>query len=64
LAELPAEIYQMPVEKMMEHARRRGEAMTIRDQKAEAGGVSEEDWKKIEELLRDSWQSLWKAVNS
>ena len=64
LAELPAEIYQMPVEKMMEHARLRAEAMTIRDKQAEAGGVTEEDWKKIEELLRASWQSLWKAVNS
>lgn len=64
LAELPAEIYQMPVEKMMEHARLRQEAMTIRDKQAEAGGVTEEDWKKIGELLRASWQSLWKAVNS
>src|SRR5262245_31731685 len=63
LAELPAEIYQMPVEKLMEHARLRADAMTIRDQKAEAGGVTEADWKKIEELLRASWQSLWKAVN-
>jgi len=64
LAELPAEVYRAPVEKMMEHARLRAEAMTIRDQKAEAGGVSEENWAKIEELLRASWQSLWRAVNS
>jgi hypothetical protein len=64
LAELPAEIYQIPVEQMMEHARFRAEAMTIRDQKAEAGGVSEEDWKRIEELLRASWASLSKAVNA
>jgi hypothetical protein len=64
LAELPAEVYQMPVEKMMEHARFRREAMTIRDKEAEAGDVSEGDWKRIEELLRASWQSLWKAVNS
>jgi hypothetical protein len=63
LAVLPAEIYQMPVEEMMEHARFRAEAMTIRDNQAEAGGVSEEDWKKIEELLRASWSSLSKAVN-
>lgn len=64
LAELPAEVYQMPVEKMMEYARFRREAMTIRDKEAEAGGVSEADWKRIEELLRASWRSLWKAVNS
>lgn len=63
LAELPAEIYQVPVEQMMEHARYRAEAMTIRDDKAEAGGVSEEDWHKIEELLRASWASLSKSVN-
>lgn len=64
LAELPAEVYHEPVEKMMEHARLRAEAMTIRDKQAEAGGVTEEDWKKIGELLQASWQSLWKSVNS
>lgn len=63
LAELPAEIYQIPVEQLMEHARYRAEAMTIRDDKAEAGGVSEADWQKIEELLRASWASLSKTVN-
>jgi hypothetical protein len=64
LAELPAEIYRVPADRLMEHARLRAEAMTIRDQKAEEGRVSEEDWKKIGELLRQSWQSLHKAVNS
>ncbi len=64
LAELPAEIYHMPMEPLMEHARLRAEAMTIRDNKADArGGVTEQDWAKIDELLRASWQSLWKAVN-
>jgi hypothetical protein len=63
LAELPAEIYQVPPDRLMEHARLRAEAMTIRDRKAEEGGLSQEDWTKIEELLRASWQSLWKAVN-
>jgi hypothetical protein len=64
LAELPAEVYHVPVERLMEHARWRAEAMTIHDTKAVAGGVTEEDWAKIEDLLRASWQSLWKAVNS
>jgi hypothetical protein len=64
LAELPAELYQLPVEQLMEHARLRAEAMTIRDDRAEAGGVSEADWQRIEELLRQSWRSLSKAVNS
>lgn len=64
LAELPAEVYHVPVEPLMEHARLRAEAMTIRDTKADTrGGVTEEDWAKIHELLRASWQSLWKAVN-
>ncbi|HEX4949969.1 MAG TPA: hypothetical protein VFZ34_25105 [Blastocatellia bacterium] len=63
LAELPAAIYQMPVEKFAEHARLRAEAMLIRDQKAEQGGVSEADWQRIDELLQASWQSLHQAVN-
>ena len=62
LAELPAAIYQMPVEKFAEHARLRGEAMVIRDAKAERGGVTEADWKRIDELLQASWQSLHQAV--
>lgn len=63
LAELPAALYQMPVEKFMEHARLRAEAMLIRDTKADQGGVTEDDWKKIDELLQASWQSLHQAVN-
>ena len=62
LAELPAEIFLIPVNRTMEHARLRAEAMLIRDDRAEAGTVSEEDWRKIETLLRQSWQSLWQAV--
>lgn len=64
LAELPAELYRVPVDKLMEHARLRQEAMTIRDQKAEAGGVSEADWARIAELLRASWRSLYEAVKA
>lgn len=63
LAELQAEIFQIPADRLMEHARLRAEAMKIRDEKAAAGGVTEEDWRKIEELLRASWSSLLKAVN-
>ena len=64
LAELQAELYHVPVEKLMEHGRLRAEAMTIRDTRAEAGGVSEDDWKKIDELLHRSWRSLSAAVKS
>ena len=63
LAELPAALYQMPVEKFAEHARLRAEAMLIRDQKAEQGNVTEADWQRIDELLQASWQSLHQAVN-
>lgn len=63
LAETAAEIYKLPTENFMEHGRLRAEAMEIRDTKAEAGGVTEEDWQKIDELLHKSWRSLHTAVN-
>jgi len=62
LAELQAEIYRVPVDKLMEHGRLRAEAMTIRDTKAAAGGVTEADWARIDELLRQSWRSVAQAV--
>ncbi len=64
LAELQAEIYQVPIERLMDHGRLRAEAMIIRDTKAEAGGVTEADWSRINELLRQSWRSLSQAVKS
>jgi hypothetical protein len=64
LAETAAEIYRMPPENFLEHGFYRAEAMKIRDAKAETGGVTEEDWQKIDELLRLSWRSLHKAVNT
>jgi len=63
LASLQSELYRMPAERFTEHARLRAEAMTIRDTKAEAGGVTEADWAKIDELLHASWQSLFNVVN-
>ncbi len=63
LADLPAEIYGVPAERLMEHAKLRAEAMTIRDTKAEQGDVTDADWAKIDELLHASWQSLYKTVN-
>lgn len=64
LAELQAEVYKVPVDRVMEHGRLRAEAMTIRDAKAEQGGVTEEDWAKINELLKQSWSSLARAVRN
>jgi hypothetical protein len=63
LADLQAEIFRLPAERFAEHARLRAEAMTIRDDKADAGGVTEEDWRRIDELLHQSWRSLHAAVN-
>lgn len=64
LADLPAEVYGVPAERLIVHARLRAGAILTRDAKAQAGGLTEEDWARIEELLISSWQSLWKAVNS
>jgi hypothetical protein len=64
LAELQAEIYQVPVDRLLKHGRLRAEAMTIRDTKAESGGVTEADWAQINELLRRSWRSLAAAVKT
>jgi hypothetical protein len=64
LADLQAEIFHVPADRLIEHAHLRAEAMRIRDEKAANGGVTDEDWRKIEELLRGSWSSLLKAVNS
>ena len=63
LAAEAAEIYQAPSESMTEHARLRTEAMKIRDTQAERGALNEDDWARINELLRQSWESLFKAVN-
>ena len=64
LADLQAAIYAMPAERFMDHGRWRAEAMTIRDTKAEQGGVTEADWTRIDELLHQSWRSLYQAINS
>ena len=64
LAELQAEIYGVPIERLREHGRLRAEAMTIRDTKADASDVTEADWAKIDELLHQSWRSLAAAVKS
>ncbi len=63
LAVLPAAVYHVPADRLAEHARLRADAMTIRDTKAEQGGVTEEDWARIDELLHHSWRSLHEEVN-
>jgi hypothetical protein len=62
LAELQGEIYRQFPESFAKHARDRAEAMLLRDSRAEAGSVSEEDWARIGALLDSSWVSLQRAV--
>ena len=62
LAVAAAELYRVPPETMTVYARERTDAMEIRDTKARAGGVTEEDWGRIEQHLRTSWRSLRDAV--
>ena len=64
LAELQAELYHLPADRVMEHARLRAEAMLIRDRAAENGTPTGEQWAEIDRLLRSSWRSLWDAVNA
>ena len=63
LADAAGALYNEPPEKFLEYGRLRAEAMKIRDTRAEAGYLREEDWQKIDELLHESWRSLHSAVN-
>lgn len=63
LAEAAAGVYQVPAASLTEYAQLRAEAMRIRDDRAEAGTLSEADWQRIDALLHASWQSLHQAVN-
>lgn len=58
LAALQSEIYQRQESLFTAHAHARAEAMLLRDARAEAGGVSEQDWSRIHTLLDLSWVSL------
>jgi hypothetical protein len=59
LADLAAELYQVPAERLVVHAARRAEAMTIRDRAARRSvGVLDDDWDRIEAVLWVAWRSL------
>jgi hypothetical protein len=59
LAALAAELYQVPAGRLEVRARRRAEAMTVRDRRAgEPGGVTDADWERIAAILRLAWRSL------
>jgi hypothetical protein len=63
LAVLQGELYHLPTDPLMEHARLRADAMLLRDRGAEDGNPRAEQWAEIDRLLRLSWRSLWDAVN-
>jgi hypothetical protein len=59
LADLAAELYQVPAERLWAHASRRAEAMAIRDHAATREvGVLDDDWHRIEAVLWVAWKAL------
>jgi hypothetical protein len=59
LADLAAELYQVPAERLWTHAARRAEAMTIRDRASRREvGVLDDDWDRIEAVLWVAWKAL------
>jgi hypothetical protein len=59
LADLAAELYQVPAERVWTHAARRAEAMTIRDRASRREvGVLDDDWNRIEAVLWVAWKAL------
>ena len=59
LADLAAELYQLPAERLWAHAARRAEAMAIRDRTARREvGVLDDDWDRIEAVLWVAWKAL------
>lgn len=64
LANTAAAVYNLSPEIFKEHADLRAEAMEIRDTRAETGGVTKDDWQRIDELLHRSWRSFHAAVNT
>ena len=62
LAVLQAGIYHQPDSAFAGHAAARANAMLLRDQRQEAGRVTEDDWARIGTMLDTSWTSLHGAV--
>jgi hypothetical protein len=63
MARTAAAVYQIPPQYMMPHAHLRAQAMHIRDTHAASHSLTEADWQHIQQLLSQSWQSLWATVN-
>lgn len=63
LADGAAVVYGVKADDLKEYGDLRANAMEIRDNKAEAGGVTEDDWQRIDGMLHRSWRSLHDVVN-
>jgi hypothetical protein len=63
-ADAAAALYLIPPSSTLEHGQLRAAAMTIRDTKANEGGVRNEDWKRIEVLLNRCYHSLFAALQN
>lgn len=61
-ANAAAAIYLVPPDSTLEHGRLRADAMVIRDVRAAAGGVSEEEWAQIDQLLQACYRSLRRVI--
>ncbi|PCE33500.1 hypothetical protein BZL54_04555 [Burkholderia ubonensis subsp. mesacidophila] len=59
-----AALYMVPPRETSEFGRLRAQAMLLRDARAEAGSVTENDWATIESLLHQGYVSLGHAVSS
>ena len=65
LADLAAELYQVPADRLRTHASRRAEAMTMRDHASRrAIGVLDDDWDRIEAVLWVAWKALADEVQT
>lgn len=63
LAESAAAIYNVSPTILSEYAYYRTAAMEIRDHEAIKDGVSEDEWRQIEDLLQQSWNFLYSTLN-
>ena len=63
LAAAAAEVYGIRPEAAAEYGHLRGEAMRVRDTSSWRQTPTEQDWQRVEELLRQAWRALWQAVN-
>ena len=57
-----AYVYQLAPDAMLAHGQLRAAAMLVRDERAEAGRLSDADWNEIEALLLRSYQALQRAL--